>query len=117
MLKSLQLLLAGIAVVALTTAVSARPDDKEKKEVTLKGDVCCAKCELKMADKCATVVRVKESGKDVIYYFDDASAKKFHKEICTEAKAGTVTGKVSEKDGKKVITVTKVEFKDKDKGK
>jgi hypothetical protein len=111
MVRTLKLLALALTLVALTTAVQARPDEKKDKEVTLKGDICCAKCELGVAKSCATVIKVKEDGKDVVYYFDDAGHKKNHKEICTEVKAGTVTGKVSEKDGKKIITVSKVEFK------
>ncbi len=52
----------------------------------------------------------RKDGKDVVYYFDKDSNKKHHGKICTESKKGKVTGTVSEKDGKKVITVTKVEF-------
>jgi Family of unknown function (DUF6370) len=96
-------LLALCAVVAFTAG--ARADDK--KEETLKGEVCCAKCKLGIADECATVVKVG----DKVYYFDAAAEKKYHKQICTAAKEGTVTGKVEEKDGKKIVTVSKVEFK------
>jgi Family of unknown function (DUF6370) len=48
----------------------------------------------------------------VTYYFDKTSKdyKKNHEEICQEAKKGSVTGTISEKDGKKYIKVTKVEF-------
>jgi Family of unknown function (DUF6370) len=111
MFRTVKMLAFAFVAVALCTAVQARPDDKKDKEVTLKGEICCAKCELKVAKNCATVIKVKEDGKDVVYYFDDAGHKKNHKEICTEVKEGTVTGKVSEKDGKKIITVSKVEFK------
>ena len=114
MVKSVKLLAAAFALVALVATVSARPDDKEKKEVTLKGEVCCAKCALKMSDKCATVIKVKEKDKDVVYYFEKGG-KDPHKDICTGGKEGTVTGKVSEKDGKKFINVSKVEFKGKEK--
>jgi hypothetical protein len=81
-------------------------------EVTLKGNVTCAKCDLKVegVTKCATVVVVKEGGKDVVYYFDEKSDKAHHKEICKAGKAGTVKGEVAEKDGKKVVTVKEVKF-------
>jgi hypothetical protein len=82
----------------------------DKKEVTLKGTITCAKCDLKQSDKCATVIKVNEGGTDVVYWFDSASHKKNHKAICMEPKAGTVTGTVSEKGGKKWITVTKLDF-------
>jgi hypothetical protein len=83
----------------------------QDKEVILKGKVTCAKCDLKQTDKCATVIVVKEDGKDVVYYLDDKSHKDNHRTICTDPKDGSVTGKVSEKDGKKIITATKVEIK------
>jgi hypothetical protein len=57
------------------------------------------------------VIKVSEEGKNVVYFFDAKSDKKWHKDICTEAKEGTVKGKVSEKDGKKMVTVTKLEYK------
>jgi hypothetical protein len=102
-------MLAGLAVV-FVLALGAQADDKKGKEETLKGTITCAKCDLKEADKCATVIKVTKDGKDTVYYFDDASGKKNHKTICTSAKKGSVTGTVSEKDGKKIITVKKVEF-------
>jgi len=33
------------------------------------GDDHCAKCDLDVETKCATVIKVKEKDKDVIYYF------------------------------------------------
>ena len=114
MIRTVKLLALAMTLAALATAAQARPDDKpndDKKEVTLKGDICCAKCELKKTDKCATVIRVKEDGKEVVYYFDKDADKKYHKPICMEVKEGTVVGKVTEKDGKKTITVTKLDWK------
>jgi hypothetical protein len=99
-------MLLGLAVVlALVAKASA-----EDKEVTLKGTITCAKCDLKLEKKCHTVIKVKEGDKDVVYYLDDKSAKEHHKKICTEAKEGSVTGKVSKKGDKMIITATKVEF-------
>ena len=96
--------------LGLVLGLTARADEK-KKEVTLEGKITCAKCDLGVEKACATVIVAKEDGKDVTYYFDKASHGKNHKEICKEAKEGKVTGTVSEKDGKKIITVSKVEFK------
>ena len=80
-------------------------------EVTLKGKVTCAKCDLKLASKCATVVVVKENDKDVVYYFDADSDKKDHGEICKTPKEGSVTGEVSVTGDKHTIKVSKVEYK------
>jgi hypothetical protein len=112
-MKAALSVLAYLAV-ALVLVVSVQADDKDKDKggvVTLKGKICCAKCELKEEPKCMTVIVVKEDGKDVVYYLDDKAGKKYHKEICTEAKEGTIKGKKSEKDGKKIITVTELEWK------
>ena len=35
----------------------------EDKKVTLKGTITCAKCDLGVESKCATVIKVKEAGK------------------------------------------------------
>jgi hypothetical protein len=79
-------------------------------EVTLKGKVTCAKCDLKLADKCATVVVVKENDKDVVYYFDADAHKKDHAEICKAAKEGSVTGEKSMDGDKHMIKVSKVAY-------
>src|SRR5262249_47722140 len=72
------LVLAVVMLFALTAGV--RADD-----VTLKGTITCAKCDLKKEKECMTVIKVKEGDKDVIYYFDvkdEEAKKKYHKEIC-----------------------------------
>ena len=101
-------LLAVLALVCLFTARTQAAD----KEVTLKGEIMCAKCELKEAKKCQTLIRVKEDGKEVTYYFLDRGNKEEHHEaVCGGGKkAGTVTGTVTEKDGKKWVTPKKVEY-------
>lgn len=104
----LTLVLGVIVPLGLMASVSA--DDKDKKETTFDGTICCAKCELKKEKSCATVLVVKADGKESIIYFDKASNSKYHKEICTEAKKGKVTGKVTESDGKKWISVSKLEW-------
>jgi hypothetical protein len=81
-----------------------------KKEVTLKGKITCAKCDLGVEAACATVVVVKEDKKDVVYYFDPKGHKKFHSAVCTDSKAGSVTGVVSEENKKKTITVSDVKY-------
>jgi hypothetical protein len=83
-----------------------------EKEVTLKGKILCAKCELNETKKCVTAIKVKEDGKDVVYYFLDKGAKEnYHEEVCGGGvKEGTVVGVVTEKDGKKWVTPKKVEY-------
>ena len=106
MRPALALLLAlGLALTLWTGA-----QGQEKKEVTIKGQIICAKCGLAKETKCMTTVVEKKDGKDVIYYFDTAGHKKHHATICQEAKDGTVTGIVTEKDGKKTIEVKEVKI-------
>ncbi len=100
-------LLAAMAI--LLTGVQA--GDKAKK-VVLKGEITCAKCGLMKETTCMTVIVAKDkNNKEVVYYFDPASDKKYHKEICAEAKEGTVEGTVKTEGKKKIISATKVTFK------
>jgi hypothetical protein len=94
-------------VLAVAVAANLQAADKE---TTLKGKITCAKCELKKADKCTTVIVVKEKDKDVVYTFDADGHKKYHDDICTAGKKGSVTGAVEEKDGKKTIKVSKLQY-------
>jgi hypothetical protein len=129
MKAALPKLLGLLAILALVVSVQA--DDKDKnqdKEKTLKGTITCAKCDLhvKGQTKCATVIKVAEKGKGTkgtekgtekekvtIYYFDKQGHSEYHGDICKKPKDGKVTGTVSEKDGKKYIKVSKVEYDEK----
>ncbi|MSQ95392.1 MAG: hypothetical protein EXR98_12650 [Gemmataceae bacterium] len=106
--------LVGVGLLVATDVNHAqdKKTDKDKKEVVLKGLVACNKCELGKSDKCETVLVVKDekSKKDIIYFFDKASHAKFHDDICSAAKKGTVTGIVTEVDKKKVISAKKVAY-------
>lgn len=104
------LALCLLAVFALTTIGVADKADKEEKEVTLKGNITCGKCELKQSNSCHTVVVVKDGGKEKVYWFDADGSKKYHEEICRKGKPGTVKGTVSEKDGKLHVKVSEVKF-------
>lgn len=83
---------------------------QDTKEVTLKGKITCAKCDLGVETACATVIVVKKEGKDTVYYFDKEGHKKNHATVCTESKQGSVTGVLSEKDKKNYITVKSLKF-------
>jgi hypothetical protein len=102
------LLCAGLLVASATTSAQ----DKEKKDTVLKGKITCAKCDLGTSDDCATVIVVKDdkAKKDITYFFDKKGHEKFHDDICTAAKNGTVTGTLKDDGKKKVITVKKVEY-------
>jgi hypothetical protein len=113
-------LLAALLVAVLVTGLQAE-DKKEGKEVTLKGTLACGKCTLKddkgeklTPDGCSNILQVKEGGKTVNYYIDDeGKSEKYHEGICPAGKKAecTVTGVVTEKDGKKHIKASKVEVK------
>ena len=97
---------AGLVFALATTSFAA-----EGKEVTVKGEGKCAKCSLKETDKCQNVIQTKEDGKTVTYYLakNDIS-NKFHKNICQESQKVKATGTVKEVDGKKELTVSKLEL-------
>jgi len=104
-----RLRIAALAIVALLfTAAFAQAADTTP--VTLSGTVGCAKCAFNVEKDCRTAIKVTEGGKDVIYLFDDVAHKKYHEPVCKTTKAGKVTGVVSEKDGKKYITVSNVAY-------
>ncbi|MCS7016077.1 MAG: DUF6370 family protein [Gemmatales bacterium] len=103
--------LIGVAMAAIAVVILAGIGLAQDKEVTLKGKITCARCELKKEKACATVIVVKKGDKDVIYYFDSESHKKYHGEICTEGKEGEVTGTLSKDNDRVVIKASKVSFK------
>jgi Family of unknown function (DUF6370) len=105
-LKFIIALLAGLAVAGST--MTALADDKE---TTITGNMVCGKCTLHETKECQNVVQVKEDGKTVNYYLkmNDVS-KAAHGAVCGgESEKVTVTGTVTEKDGKKMMTPTKIE--------
>ena len=83
----------------------------DEKEVTLKGTAKCAKCSIKEAKACQAVLVVTEDGKEVKYYVaKNKAGNALHKDICQSDKENvSLTGVVTEKEGKKTITATKYE--------
>jgi hypothetical protein len=101
-------MLACFALVSLTTAAFAK---EHGQEMTITGTAMCAKCAMHQGDKCDTVVKCMENGKEVMYHLTGKEVKEFHKSICNKAEGAkvTVTGKVKEKDGKMMMEATKIE--------
>jgi hypothetical protein len=98
-------LAALLVTVLATTAVAA------SNEVTITGQGTCAKCGLHETDKCQTVIQAQEDGKTVTYYLaQNKVSKEFHENVCKESHKVTATGTVKEKDGKKVLTASKIEL-------
>ena len=78
---------------------------------TLKGDMVCAKCFLKKPDakECQDVLLVTNTtGEPTEYYVTKNDVAKESGEACTTKIPATITGTVSEKDGRKWITATKI---------
>jgi hypothetical protein len=99
--------LTAFVLGAILVAFVGTPAFAEDKEEKLEGKITCAKCDLGVADACHTVIKVGEK----VYYFDKEATKKYHKEICTTPKDGTVVGKVTKDGDKLIVTPSKVEFK------
>jgi hypothetical protein len=97
----------ALSLVAIVFAAAFTASAAE--EVTLTGKATCAKCELKKSEKCESVLQVSKDGKTTTYYLEGKPASGFHKEICSEAKSAKATGTVSKKDGKDILTVSKIE--------
>jgi len=76
-------------------------------ETTLSGKVVCAKCTLKKADaaKCQDVLVA--NGAE--YYVEKNAVSEKFGHVCGGEKPATVTGTVTEKDGKKWIAPSKME--------
>ncbi|MFO0960134.1 MAG: DUF6370 family protein [Isosphaeraceae bacterium] len=106
-MKKLAITLA-VAVACTFLGLSARATfDK-----TIKGEAQCGKCTLKETPACQAVIKVKEGDKTVTYYIEQNDvAKKTHGKICPPNSKAVmeVTGDVKEKDGKMVLTPTKIE--------
>jgi hypothetical protein len=100
------ILLSSILSAVLAFAAQAA-------DTKLEGTATCAKCDLGIADKCraALVVTTADGKKETYLTEANPQAKSLHGEICKAGKPATVEGTVTEKDGAKVITVTKYELK------
>ena len=107
-MKTISKLGLTLALVAGLAAVAVAAD-----QMTVTGQVMCAKCTLKKADakECQNVLVVKNGDKTDEYYVEknDVSAKFGH--VCKGQKDAVVTGTVTEKDGKKWITPTQMDEK------
>jgi len=100
--------IAATVLVAVSAQKLTAADSS--KEVTLNGNAVCAKCVLHETKECQNVLQVADNGKTTNYYLaqNDVS-KNFHDDICgTAGEKVTVTGTVSEKDGKQVLTPSKI---------
>jgi hypothetical protein len=82
-------------------------------EMTLKGDMSCAKCDLHESKTCQNVLRVKDAagGKETKYYLaKNPVSDQNHAKVCSASAPATVTGKVSDEGGKKVLAASVIKF-------
>ena len=108
-LKLTVALLAGLALAGFTTT-SALAEDAAK-ATTITGNMVCGKCKLHETTSCQNVIQVEKDGKTVNYYLtkNDVSDG-MHDDICHgDSKKVTATGSITEKEGKEMLTVTKLE--------
>ena len=108
MKKIVLTLAAGVLLAGITSLFAA---DTASKEVTITGSMVCGKCTLHETKSCQNVVQVSQDGKTVNYYLkhNDVS-KAAHGAICSGTpEKVTVTGTLKEKDGKEILTPTKIE--------
>ncbi|MBO94447.1 MAG: hypothetical protein CMI32_06055 [Opitutales bacterium] len=100
-----------IITTALTLLIAQFAYAEKGKEITLTGKACCAKCCLKIADKCDNVFEVKAGGKKTRYYVTGADPKAVHKHFCKGVKTLTIVGTCKKDGDKLVLTATKIEKK------
>jgi hypothetical protein len=105
-MKKLTLLsITIISALSLTVAVHAADTTK------ISGEATCAKCTLKKADACQMAITYKNAdGKEeTILVENNKVAKDFHPTICKTTEKVNAEGTIAEKDGKKLLTLTKIE--------
>jgi len=101
-------IMAGLLLAIGTSSLLAQDAGKT---VTITGNMVCGKCTLHETQSCQNVIQVEKDGKTVNYYLvkNDLS-NAMHEDICHgDSKKVTATGTVVEKDGKEILTATKLE--------
>jgi len=99
--------ISSIIALAGLLAIPAFAADKE---ITVTGDAKCAKCALHETQECQNVIQTEEKGKTVTYYLaENDRSKDFHDNVCKKTEKVTATGKLSEENGKKILTISKIE--------
>jgi hypothetical protein len=111
--------LASLVVSGTAPALAGEGKAKAKAEakaaadqVTLTGDMVCAKCNLHESEKCQNVLKVTEGGKETRYYLEqNKTAKENHEKVCKgQPFKATVIGKVKDAEGKKVLTAASIKY-------
>ena len=108
-MKKLKLIIALFAGLAFAGAtVTAFAGDSM---TTISGNMVCGKCTLHETATCQNVIQVEKDGKTVNYYLaKNEVSDAMHEDIChSSGEKVTATGTVTEKDGKEILTATKLE--------
>jgi len=102
--RAVLILIAVLSVIVAGLSFASDP------VVTLSGKVVCAKCTLKKTAACQDllVVTGDQAGE---YYLVPNEVSDAFGHVCMGERAVSATGTVSEKDGKKWLTATKIEPK------
>ena len=97
-------LLLGFGAARLSAAEASAP-------VTITGTMVCGKCTLHLTDSCQNVVQVQKDGKTVNYFLEQNDVSKAgHPPVCGgDSEKVTVTGTVTEQDGKEILKPTKID--------
>jgi hypothetical protein len=109
-MKISKLFLSAAAVLLAVSSSQLFADDSGK-AVTITGNMVCGKCTLHLTKSCQNVVQVATDGKTVNYFLEQNDVSKAaHQPICGgDSEKVTVTGTVTEKDGKETMTPTKID--------
>ena len=80
-------------------------------EITVEGQILCAKCSLKKADaeECQNVLVVDKKDSATEYYLVKNDVVETFGHVCQGKKPAIVTGTVEDKDGKTWLTATKID--------
>ena len=95
-----------LAVGTLLAGVALAAD-----EVTITGNMVCGKCTLHLTKECQNVVQVTQGTNTVNYFLENNDVSTAaHDPICNPGNSEkvTVTGTVQEKDGKEIMTPSKI---------
>ena len=96
---------------ASASSPSAGTKAGAKGEVTLTGQMTCAKCGLKESSVCQNVLRVSDpdAKTETKYYLaKNDVAQAHHEQVCGSQVSATVTGRVTEEAGKKILTASAI---------
>lgn len=110
MKKTIMFLVLATGLVLAVSTSHLLAKDTAGKEVTITGSMVCGKCKLHETKSCENVVQVTKDGKTVNYYLEQNEVSKAaHEPICSgDSEKVTVTGTLVEKDGKEILTPTKI---------